>query len=209
MIDFNSIPKSESDLLLSKWGYDLMDEYYQLIAAAEFKRGSLILDLATGTGRALSILSRMEHLVFTGDYNYDFKAEVERRVTGEYANQVTYIILNLEKIPFPDNSFENIVCIDTLHELENPFLCLGEIIRIHAPAGKLLIADFNNFGFDVMDKLHFVRYGRVHPKGKILLQELKNIIVGNYYNAVEIDTKLNKGFIARDKRNGKSMEISQ
>lgn len=167
MIDFNSIPKSETDTLLNKWGYDLIDEYYQLITAAEFPSGCLILDVATGTGKAASILSRMGYNTITGDYNYDHKFESENRISPKYLNKVKFIRLNLENIPFPDDSIENIVCINTLHELDNPTVCLCEILRIHSPNGKLLIADFNSEGFDVMDKLHSVRYNKTHPGGKI------------------------------------------
>ena len=200
MFDYISIPKSESDMLLNKLGCDLMEEYFALIKAAKFPINNYILDVATGTGRAASILSRLGYRVITGDYNYDFKFESEKRITEEYLSKVKYIRLNLEKIPFPDNAVENIVCIDTLHELDNPLICLNEILRIHSPKGKLLIADFNSKGFDVMDKLHMVRYGRLHPRGKINSYEIKCILANMYYDINEIDTKLNIGFIASGKK---------
>jgi len=198
---YKSIPKSESDLLLNSWGYDLMYEYFSLINATEFPNNNFIFDVATGTGRAASILSRLGYLVITGDYNFDLKFESEKRITEEHLSKVKYIKLNLERIPFTDNSIENIVCINTLHELDNPLVCLNEILRIHSPKGKLLIADFNSEGFDVMDKLHKVRYGRLHPRGKISPEELKSILNYNYYDIKGINTKLNRGFIVSKKRN--------
>jgi len=201
MIDDKSIPKSESDLLLFDWGYDLMEEYFRMISAANFPPNSLILDVATGTGRAASTLTRLGHSVITGDYNLDSKIESERRITEAYLDKVKYIRLNLEKIPFADSTVDNIVCINTMHELNNPLLCLSEIIRVHSPKGKLLMADFNSEGFDVMDKLHTVRKGELHPRGKISSGEIKNILVDNYSDIKEINTKLNRGFIAGGNRN--------
>jgi len=201
MIDDKSIPKSESDLLLFDWGYDLMEEYFRMISAADFTPNSLVLDIATGTGRAASTLTRMGHHVITGDYNLDSKIESERRITEAYLDKVKYIRLNLEKIPFADSTVDNIVCINTMHELNNPFLCLSEIIRVHSPKGKLLMADFNSLGFDVMDKLHTVRKGELHSRGKISSEEIKNILVDNYSAIKEINTKLNRGFIAGGNRN--------
>jgi ubiquinone/menaquinone biosynthesis C-methylase UbiE len=200
MINYKSIPKSESDLFLNEWDCDLMEEYFRLITAANFPSNNFIIDVATGTGRASSILSRLGFHVITGDYNYEFKFESEKRITEEHLHKVQYIKLNLEKIPFPDNAVENIACINTLHELDNPVLCFSEIIRIHSGKGKLLIADFNSEGFDVMDKLHTVRYGKLHPRGKISSEEIKNILVDKYSHTKEINTKLNRGFIASGKK---------
>ncbi|MHB8871496.1 MAG: class I SAM-dependent methyltransferase [Candidatus Doudnabacteria bacterium] len=203
MLDYKSIPKSESDLLLNEWGFDLLEDYLTLIIAANFPIDNFILDVATGTGRAASILSRLGHHVITGDYNYNLKNESKIRITNEYLDNIKYIQLNLERIPFPDSAVENIVCINTLHELDNPFLCLNEIIRIHSCKGKLLIADFNSEGFDVMDKLHTVRFGKLHPRGKISSEELRTILSVYYSEIKEIDTKLNRGFIASGKGNEK------
>ena len=201
MVNYDPIPKSESDLLLFDWGYDLMEEYFRMISSADFTPNSLVLDIATGTGRAASTLTRMGYYVITGDYNFDSKIESEKRITEEYLTKVKYVRLNLEKIPLPDDAVENIVCINTLHELDDPFLCLKEIIRINTKIGKLLIADFNSEGFDVMDKLHTVRKGEVHSRGKISSEEIKNILVDNYSAIKEINTQLNRGFIAGGNRN--------
>ena len=199
MINYKTIPKSESDLLLFDLGYDLMEEYFRMISAADFPPNSLVLDVATGTGRAASTLTRMGYYVITGDYNFDAKADSEKRITEAYLNKVKYVQLNLEKIPFLDNSVENIVCLNTLHEIDNPFLCLEEIIRINTKKGKLLIADFNSEGFEVMDKLHTVRKGELHPRGKISSEKIKNILADIYSDIKEINTKLNNGFIVSEK----------
>jgi len=203
MVNYKSIPKNENDFILNEWGYDLMEEYFELISATKLSAEYFVLDIATGTGRAASILSRMGYNVITGDYNYNFKFESENRITKEYLNKVNYIKLNLEKNPFKDNSIENIICIDTFHELNNPFLCLNEIIRIHSPNGKLLIADFNSKGFDVIDKLYKIKYNKLHTRGKISLTDLESILISNYSEIKIINTKLNKGFIAWGKRNAK------
>jgi ubiquinone/menaquinone biosynthesis C-methylase UbiE len=198
---YNSIPKTESDLLLYEWGYDLMEEYFQLIKAADFPKNDFILDIATGTGRAASTLSRLGYNVITGDYNINLKSESEIRITGEYLNKVSYARLNLERIPFINNSVNNIVFLNTLHELENPTLCLEEILRIHSGKGKLLIADFNSEGFDVLDKSYLIRFNKLHTRGKIIFEEVKTFLSKYYHQITEVNTKLNYGFIANRKVN--------
>ncbi|MFH0735046.1 MAG: class I SAM-dependent methyltransferase [bacterium] len=203
MADYKFIPKSKSDLLLNEWGFDLTDEYLTSITAANFPADNIIFDIATGTGRAASTLARLGYDVITGDYNFENKSESDKRITEEYSNKVKYLKLDMERIPFPDNLINHIVCINTIHELKNPLLCLSEIFRVHSPNGKLLIADFNSEGFDLMDKLHKTRYNKLHPRGKMSSDELKNILANKYSEINEIDTKLNKVFIVKGKRNGK------
>ncbi|MCX6150603.1 MAG: class I SAM-dependent methyltransferase [Ignavibacteriales bacterium] len=200
MEKIRTIPKSESDLLLKSWGYDLIDDYFQMITEAGFPHNNIILDVATGTGRAASVLSRLDFQVLTGDYSLDKKIEAETRITEEYLCEVEFLKLNLENIPFEDNSIENIVCINTLHELENPLLSISEIIRIHSTKGILLVADFNSEGFDVLDKLHTTQFGKLHPRGKISLNELENILKNKYSVIKKVETQLNTAYIVQKKR---------
>ncbi|MBU1096390.1 MAG: class I SAM-dependent methyltransferase [Bacteroidetes bacterium] len=201
MINNNSIPKSESDLLINKWEYDLLEEYSKLINTADFTSAKFVLDIATGSGRAASLITRLGVMVFTGDYNNNQKFNSEKRITNNYLKLVKYIRLNLEKIPFRDGSIDNIVCINTFHELDNPINCINEIMRIYSSKGKLLIADFNSDGFNVMDKLHTHKYGRLHPRGHISSEEIKEILSEKYSYIKEINTKLNIGFIVSGIRN--------
>lgn len=194
----DSIPKSESDILLETWGYSLLVEYYTMIKEANFNDGFL-LDIATGTGRAVSILSRMKYEVTTADLDFSKKPEVEQRINAELLKQLKFQQFNLESIPYYDNSVDNIACINTLHELEKPDVCLKEIIRVHSKNGKMLIADFNQTGFDIMDRLHSVRYNRLHSRGTITLSEIKSVLLENYKNVSTINTELNTGFIVSEK----------
>lgn len=194
-----TIPKSDSDLLLESWGYNLIDEYLQLIKAANFVN-STVLDVATGTGRASSVLSRLKYNVITGDNCLDKKSEAERRITENYFSCVKFLKLNLGCLPFGSGSINNIVCLNTLHELSDPVKCLKEIIRVHSSNGTMLIADFNLLGFDVMDRLHLTKFNRWHPRGSISTEVLLDILRKNYFNINRINTELNSGFIVIGKR---------
>lgn len=197
---FKKIPKSQSDLLLNHWGYDVMEEYTEMISEAKFPEGCRVLDVATGTGRALSILVRLGYSVVTGDISFEGKHDADKRVTPMYFHRVQYVKLDLERAPFANDSVDYIVCMNTLHELENPNACLDEIFRIHSPGGTLLIADFNAEGMDIMDKLHIVKYGERHPKGKSSLMELECRLKERYTSIREFHTRMNRGFIVTGKK---------
>ncbi|MCC6549120.1 MAG: class I SAM-dependent methyltransferase [Ignavibacteriaceae bacterium] len=197
---YKKIPKSQSDLLLNHWGYDVMEEYTEMITEARFPESCRVLDVATGTGRALSILVRLGFQVVTGDISFQGKHDADKRVTPMYYHRVQYVKLDLERAPFADNSVDYIVCMNTLHELDNPNACLDEIFRFHSPGGTLLIADFNAEGMDIMDKLHIVKNGERHPKGKSSLRELECRLKERYTSISEFHTRMNRGFIATGKK---------
>lgn len=201
MINSKPIPKSQSDLLLEAWGYDLVDEYYKMISSANLNIDSPVFDIATGTGRAVSVLTRLGYNVFTGDFELNKRNEAEARITSGYLEKVKFMKLNIEELPFNENDLQSIVCINTIHELDNPIKGLTELIRVLAPNGKLLIADFNPEGFEVMDKLHLQRFGQMHPRGKVSFDWI-GVVLRKYFSSItEIKTKLNTAFLATNKIN--------
>lgn len=194
-----SIPKSDSDLLLESWGYNLTNEYFTIISWAEFSCNFPVLEIATGSGRAVSVLTRLGYNIISGDYDLSKKKEAEARITLPFLDKVSFLQLNIEKIHFGDESFNNVACLNTMHELENPLTGLLELIRVVKPAGKLLVADFNSTGFDVMDKLHLTKFNELHPRGKISSSEIKDVLQKHFTKVSVIETKLNTAFLAENK----------
>ncbi len=194
-----SIPPSKSDSYLSEWGYDLLDDYLLMLKETSFVHGKSIFEFATGSGRMTALLTRLNFNVITGDLSFTQIADAEKRITYSFQNKVKYVRLNLESIPFAENSIDNITCVNTIHHLDNPVKCMKELIRIHSGKGKLLLADFNDEGFDVMDRLHKVRYGNIHPHGSANWQQLKDLLHNAYSSVKETDTRLNRGLIAQSK----------
>ncbi len=194
-----SIPPSKSDGFLLRWGYDLLDDYLLLLKETGFDKCNSIFEFATGSGRMTAILTRLNFNVITGDLSFSQFADAEKRITYSYFHKVKYIRLNLESIPFAENSIDNIICVNTVHHLDNPVKCVKELIRIHSGKGKMLLADFNDEGFDVMDRLHKVRYGNIHPRGSNNWNEIINLLTKSYSSVKVTDTQLNTGFISKNK----------
>lgn len=53
------------------------------------------------------------------------------------------LIFDSHKIPFSDNLFDNVVCLNCIHHFSNPIIALSEIIRVLKVNGKLLIIEPN------------------------------------------------------------------
>ena len=85
------------------------------------------------------------------------------------------VIGNVMNMPFADNSFDCVICLETLEHVENPFTALKEIHRVLKPNGKLISST------PFMHEIHGEEYGdfwRFTRQGwKKLLTEFKNVTI--------------------------------
>lgn len=192
----STIPPSESDRLLRSWGYDLTAEYEEVIQSIAFPPQSLILELATGTGRMTSVLTRLGFRVVTGDLGLQQRHRAEERITRQYLPVVQFLQLNMEELPFADQSIPYLVCMNTIHELANPRKALSELLRVPDPRGVLILGDFNETGFEVMERLHQVVYAGHHSLGTMSMKEIEPVLQSRYRYVRSIETPLNTSFVA-------------
>jgi ubiquinone/menaquinone biosynthesis C-methylase UbiE len=196
----DSIPPSTSDELLRSWGYDLVTEYVQILREAHLDATTPLLELATGSGRMSAVLTRLGFNVVTGDISHEKHADVLGRITPAFSDRVDHLVLNMKMLPFPGGRFKNVVCLDTLHELQEPDVCVSELIRVHDPGGTIILGDFNDLGFDVMQRLHQAVYRNDHPRGFLKMAELRLLLQESYDVIHETVTPLNISYTAAHKK---------
>ncbi len=199
-LKYAPISLSESDELLKTWGYDLVEEYFSVAREASVDPGLSVLEVATGTGRMTAVLTRLGCNVTTGDVTQEEAQQLWRRVTPAYAPQVKIMLLDLEKLPFKTGSVRTIFCMNTLHELADPQTCLWEILRIHDRSGTVVVGDFNETGFTVMQNVHQSIYRNDHPLGLMKVTEAEPILRGLYSDVRVVLTPLNISFVATGKK---------
>ncbi|MBW7888095.1 MAG: class I SAM-dependent methyltransferase [Bacteroidetes bacterium] len=189
---------SQSDLLLRSRGFNLTEEYAEIIS--RINAGSrTVLELATGTGRMSAVLSLFFPAVITGDISLCDHHRAVQRVPPECRKRISYLQLNMELLPFADDSIPFLICLNTLHETEHPAPCLREMIRVVSPEGILAVGDFNRTGFDEMQKIHEQVYHNNHSEGTISGEEISTALAEAFSSVTEISTPLNRTFIARNK----------
>ncbi|MBF8295988.1 MAG: class SAM-dependent methyltransferase [Bacteroidetes bacterium] len=198
------IPSTPSDDLLQSWGYDLREEYCQIAQGAALHPGAHVLEVASGTGRMTALLTRLGCSVTTGDVTQEKAEQLWQRVTPAYAHQVRLMLFDLRGLPFKTGSVGTVVCLNTLHELAEPRRSLEELLRVHDRSGTLVIGDFNETGFETMQKLHQAIYGNDHPLGSMKISEVEPILRRHYVDVKVVLTPLNISFIA----SGKASETS-
>ena len=131
----------EWDLLRRLGGDDGAVEQALASAAAQPAVGRL-LDIGTGTGRILELLSGAADAA-TG---VDRSPEMLRIARGKLASagnqRADLLQADMRSLPFPDAAFDTVTMHHVLHFADNPAAVVAEAARVVAPGGKLIVADY-------------------------------------------------------------------
>lgn len=102
-----------------------------------------VLDVGTGTGRlprALLFQPGFQGRVVGLDLSRRMLAEAARRISP-YPGQVDLIWQDARNLPFVDNSFDAVTCLEMLEFTPDPRGVLRELVRVLRPGGVLLISN--------------------------------------------------------------------
>jgi ubiquinone/menaquinone biosynthesis C-methylase UbiE len=171
-----SIVRTPIDGALEEMGYDLTAEVREILEQSNLSRERPVLELATGTGRTVAVLTRMGHRALTGDLTLDELPTAKARVGARYLESVRFLRLMMEHLPFGDRSVPSLVSFTTIHELERPVPCVEEMVRVLEPGGVLVIADFNEAGFVALQHVHQKLHRRNHPRGFLPMADVEAIL---------------------------------
>ena len=127
---------------------DAWDLSVPLQRALEGVTRPLILDVGTGTGRVPRALLR--RLDFGGrivglDISLEMLREARRKTEG-HDDTVTLVWKDAVALPFCDEAFSAVCCIEALEFLARPDTGLKEMVRVLRPGGTLLVS--NRIGID-------------------------------------------------------------
>ncbi|MBI1280317.1 MAG: methyltransferase domain-containing protein [Anaerolineaceae bacterium] len=99
----------------------------------------LVLDVATGTGRMPLALARHEN--FKG---HTIGVDLSRKMLAQAAKNIypyesaTFMWCPAETLPFADNTFDVVTCLEALEFMTNPAEVVKEMVRVLRPGGLLL-----------------------------------------------------------------------
>ncbi len=114
-----------------------------LARALEFTPAPLVLDVAAGTGRlprALLCRPALNGRVIVLDLSRRMLREAVRR-TAQFADRLTYIWQDARQLPFDDDTFDAVTCLEALEFTPNPRAVLAELVRVLRPSGVLLVTN--------------------------------------------------------------------
>jgi SAM-dependent methyltransferase len=133
--------------------YDAGDEQWflglPLARALEPIPAPLVLDVATGTGRLPRAVLRQppfEGRVIGLDLSRRMLHQATK-LTAQFADRLTYIWQDARNLPFNDDTFDAVTCLEALEFTPDPHAVLAELVRVLRPGGVLLTT--NRVGRDV------------------------------------------------------------
>jgi ubiquinone/menaquinone biosynthesis C-methylase UbiE len=136
--------------------YDGVKNYYReyeqmylaqpIMEAITPHKSPLILDVATGTGRLP--LAMMRHNSFQGRViGIDLSRKMLHQATKNlyiFEERVDFIWSPAEELPFADDTFDVVTCLEALEFMTNPKAVLAELVRVLRPGGLLLVTQRQN-----------------------------------------------------------------
>ncbi len=101
-----------------------------------------LLDMGTGTGRLLEILSDIYVKAVGVDASRDMLAVARSTIDRASLERAQVRQANITMLPTPSNSFDLVTIHQVLHYLDDPGEAILEAAKALSPGGRLLIVDF-------------------------------------------------------------------
>jgi len=155
---------------------DAWDLARPLLRALNGARTAYILDVATGTGRLPLALLRcldFEGSIVGLDLSLRMLEEARRKTAG-HEKQVTLVWKDGVVLPFADNTFDAVSCLEAFEFMAQPREALRETARVLRPGGTLLAT--NRIGLDTL----------LMPGRSFSTRELKELLASLSFSTVEI-----------------------
>jgi SAM-dependent methyltransferase len=194
--------KKSTDEYLAQMGYSLFDEYERAVSFASIPEQERILDAGTGSARMTRVLMNKGYQIISGDIEGEKLAEAARYSAPSSETQKTHWVqLDLYQLCFRDHLFDHIVCANLFHELQDPVSVLRELLRVFSGRGKMILLDFTDQGFSIIDEVHRLRHGKEHSiERPISSNEIRGVLEDRTLHIQTLDLPLNWVYVAEGKR---------
>lgn len=116
---------------------DMIYTRYHVAACAA--AGRRVLELGCAAGHGLGLLARRAASVIGADYSPALLAQARPR----FAGRVPLVRLTAESLPFPDASFDLVLCFEASYYVPDMDRAFREIARVLASGGEVLFVNAN------------------------------------------------------------------
>jgi SAM-dependent methyltransferase len=138
---FGQVAANYASSAVHRAGVDLE----QLIARAALAGSERVLDAGTGTGHTALALAPQAAEVVAVDLTEPMLAQGRRLAEERGLANVRFERADVERLPFPDASFDLVVSRYSAHHWPHPAAGIAELARVLRPGGRALLADIVGF----------------------------------------------------------------
>ena len=134
----------EAEHLVSGWSLvglrRRMGLFEQLLDRGLLRSGARVLELGCGAGTYVRLLGKRGHSVVGLDYSLPTLFRASAADPGRLGR---YVAGGADTLPFASGAFDAVICIGVLQALERLEPVIGEIARVLAPQGIVLVETLN------------------------------------------------------------------
>jgi len=114
-----------------------------------------VLDIGSGRGVTVLALAEAGYNVTTVDNNEEMLRMTALNLAGRGLLPKAEIYrMDAYSLGFPDGSFNTVFAVEALHHLDDTVAFLEETDRVLKAGGKMVLADFNDRGREIVEAVH-------------------------------------------------------
>ena len=187
---------SERVSLYKKKGLDFVKNREFILEMAHSLQGS-ILEIGTGTGHTSLALAKAGYKSASIDNDKEaLKIAALNLAYAKVLSNVKFYIMDGKSMDFGNGSFKNIVCVNLFHHIDKINKMLSEIDRVLCADGKVILADFNKRGMEIVNAVH-KKEGRVHKNSDVTKDSVSSFFRGLGYEIKDYKDKCHWVLIGR------------
>ena len=156
-------------------------DYPDVLAELEKEEFSELLDCGCGTAPMLTLLKeRFPEKSYTG---IDLTPKMIEVARAKHMEGVELVVGDCENLPFPEESFDVVICCQSFHHYPNVQDFFHSVHRVLKPGGRLILRDMTAkyapvrwfFNHVELPIVNLTGHGDVHVYGKDEVEKLCNI----------------------------------
>lgn len=178
----NSFDKQASVYDTSDYSKYPRECYPYVIEALKGIKFNRVLDLGCGTGVILEQINRINNSAEL--YGIDLSEKMIDQAKQRLSSKASLLTGDAENLPYENDSFDLVCCVESFHHYPNPYEAVSEIRRILKPHGTFLLCDTWSKSPVRQIMNFFIRFsddGDVHIYSK---HEITNLLTATGFNSV-------------------------
>jgi len=179
---------NERRVLFKNKGLDVLKSREFILEKAGTLQGTL-LDIGSGKGIMALSLAKAGYTFTSIDNNEEMLLIAALNLAyNKLLYKAELYIMDAYSLTFDDNSFNNVFIIDALHHMDDIEGIFSGVDRILSKEGKLVLADFNKKGMEIVDFIHG-QEGHKHESSDIGRDEAEDWLSHNGYKIKRYEDK--------------------